>query len=148
MTTDQIIQTLTVFIPFSDDDIENDNERFLANLMDELQTKPDFERVINPIFQLIERYPHADFGNPGPLVHTLESKSGSYEDCLQQSLNRRPTPLTVWMLNRIINGEKNSIIRENLLSRLANLLTHPLIDDGTKEIVQGFIEYQNRNDES
>jgi hypothetical protein len=118
MTTDQIIQTLDGFIPFAEDDPENDNEKFLANLMDELQTKPDFERVINPIFQLIEKYPHADFGSPVPLIHTLESKSGSYEDCLQQSLNRRPTPLIVWMLNRLINAEENIIIRENLLSRL------------------------------
>jgi hypothetical protein len=147
MTTDQIIQTLNSFTPFSDDDVENDNERFLANLTDELRIKPDFERAINPIFLLIEKYPNADFGNPGPLVHTLESKIGLYEDALQQSLSRKPTRLTAWMLNRIINAEKNIIIKENLLSRLTALLNHPLIDAETKEFVQGFIDYQNKSDE-
>jgi len=148
MTTDEIIETLSSFVPFADDVIENDNEQFLARLMDELKAKPDFERAVNPIFELIEKYPDADFGNPGPLVHTLEATNGLYEDSLQKSLNRKPTRLTVWMLNRIINAERNEIIKENLISRLISLRNHPLIDSATKDFVQDFIEHQTKNPET
>ena|SRR5260221_123223 len=148
MTTDQIIEILNGFVPFSDDDIENDNESFLSNLMDELRTQSDFQRAVNPIFLLIEKYPHAHFGNPGPLVHVLESRNGLYEDLLQESLNRKPTPLTIWMLNRMINAEKNSIIKENLFARLTSLSTHSYIDSKTKEVIQDFVDFQNKLNQS
>ena len=144
MTTDQIISTLNGFVPFSEDDLINDNESFLYELMDKLEGKSDFIRGVEPIFNLIEKYPHSDFGNPGPLVHTLEIHQGLYEEYLHRSLNRKPTPLTVWMLNRIINGEKNSIIKENLFDRLKSLIDHPNIDPETKKIVKNFIDFQNQ----
>jgi hypothetical protein len=145
MTTDQIIAILDNFVPFAEDDIENNNELFLDALMDDLSAKSDFEKAVNPIFHLIEKYPGADFGHPGPLVHALEAKTGLYEDSLQKSLNRKPTRLTAWMLNRIINAEQNEIIKANFTSRLVALKCHPLIDSTTKELVQGFIDHQDWN---
>ena len=61
--------------------------------------------VIEPILKLFEEVDDADFGMPGPLVHYLESfyKSG-YEEKLFESLNRKPTNHTLWMLNRILNS--------------------------------------------
>jgi hypothetical protein len=57
------------------------------------------------LFDLLERYPDADFGSPGPIVHFLEQffRDG-YEDQLIASVRRRPTSLTLWMLNRLVNG--------------------------------------------
>lgn len=144
MTTQQIIETLKNFIPFNEEDPENDNESFFYKPMAELRLKEDFELVIEPIFKLIEKYPLIDFGWPGPFVHSLESFVGHYEDYLFESLKRRPTPLTVWMLNRIINQEKNEIIKTNLIDRLLSLLRHPLIEKETIDRIKDFVEYQNK----
>jgi hypothetical protein len=55
------------------------------------------ERAIGPIFELLERFPDADFGSPGPLVHELEAMDG-YQVFLRESIRRRPTATTVWMV--------------------------------------------------
>ena len=144
MTTQQIIETLNNFIPFSDDDNENDNESYFYSPMDELIKKEDYELAIEPIFKLIEKYPLTDFGSPGPFVHTLESFVGHYENYLYESLKRKPTPLTIWMFNRIINGEQNIIIKQNLIDRLQSFLDHPDVDKETVDTIKGFITYQNR----
>ncbi len=92
---------------------------------------------------MVEKYPHADFGSPGPLVHTLERYAGKYELYLYESLQRRPTSLTVWMLNRIINAEKEPDRKRDLINRLTALLGSAGIDDETRKVVQGFIEFQS-----
>ena len=143
MTIQQIIETLNTFTPFEEDDLENDNESCFYALMEEVKKSKDYELAFDPIFKLIEKYPQADFGTPGPFVHTLESFPGKYEDYLFESLKRKPTSLTVLMFNRIINGEQNSIIKQNLIDRLPLLLDHPLINEETVNTIKGFIEYQN-----
>jgi hypothetical protein len=55
-------------------------------------------------FALIERCSESELGTPGPLVHTMESYVGTYEQLLVDSIKRKPTDLTVWMVNRILNG--------------------------------------------
>ena len=112
--------------------------------MEDLENNDDFELAIEPIFKLIEKYPLTDFGSPGPFVHTLESFTGHYESYLFESLNRRPTRLTIWMLNRIINGEQNIIIKQNLIDRLHSFIHHPLIDEETIDTINGFIAFQNK----
>lgn len=65
-------------------------------------------QAVEPLIKLMERYPLADFGVPGAIVHFVERyyKKG-YEDILYQSVKRSPAMHTVWMLNRICN-DKNS----------------------------------------
>ncbi|OQP63334.1 hypothetical protein A3860_25950 [Niastella vici] len=92
----------------------------------------------------MEKYPATDFGSSGPLVHTLESFSGRYENYLFESLNRRPTVLTIWMFNRIINAEQNILIRQNMVDRLQALLTHPFVDKETSDDINRFVEYQRQ----
>lgn len=144
MTTNQIIETLNNFAPFREDDPENDNESFFYKPMEELKSNEDFELAIEPIFKLIEKHPLTDFGSPGPLVHTLESFAGQYEKYLFESLKRKPTTLTIWMLNRIINGEQNIIIKQNLIDRLQSFLDHPFIDKETIGTIKEFIVYQSK----
>lgn len=144
MTTDEIINTINHFVPFSEDDLINDNESFLSALMSDLESKNDFIRGIEPIINLIEKFPHSNFGNPGPLVHTLEAHQDLYEEYLKNSLNRKPVPLTVWMLNRIINSEKNILVKENLFDILQSLTNHPNIDTETLKTVENFIDFQNQ----
>jgi hypothetical protein len=141
-TTEELVQTLNTFVPFPDDDLVNDTEQFLYALMEQWKLLPKKERAIPAIFQLIERYPQANFGSPGPLVHAVESLPGSYEELLHLSLLRKPTPLTLWMYNRIINAERDPAIWKAHLTRLTLFAQHPLADAGTKEVAEEFIRHQ------
>lgn len=69
----------------------------------------DIERyvLLEPTLRFIEEHPRLDFGRPGPLVHYVESFYGNdYEGLLVESVKRCPTPHTLLMLLRIINGEE------------------------------------------
>lgn len=142
MTTYQIIELFDNFTPFNDDNLECDNESYFYEIMDELRSKNDITLAIDPIFKLSEKYPSVDFGSPGLLVHTLESLAELYENNLCKSLNRRPTPLTILMLNRIINGEHNIIIRQNLANRLSSYLGHPSNDKEIVNTIKRFLDRQ------
>ncbi|MCW3463954.1 hypothetical protein [Chitinophaga nivalis] len=144
MTTDQIIEIFEKFVPFDEMDAENDNILFLYELTDLLVANGDGEKAIAPIFQMMEKYPEVDFGSPGPLVHTIEKFRGSYEIYLYESLQRKPTSLTVWMLNRIINSENEPGRKSDLIEMLRSLLESPVINDETRESIQGFINFQSR----
>jgi hypothetical protein len=144
MNIEEIIRIITDFSPIDEADLNYDNESYFYDIMDQLEISDSYEMAIDPIFCMMEKYPHLDFGSPGPLVHTLEKFKGRYEDKLFKSLNRKPTPLTVWMLNRMINGEKNSKQKNELIERLKSLLSHSGIDDVTKNEVQFFIDFQER----
>ncbi|MEO7922925.1 MAG: hypothetical protein ABIR30_04555 [Chitinophagaceae bacterium] len=145
MTTYQVVELLNNFIPLKDDDLTHTNESFFYEPMDELKNNQDYEIAFEPIFKLIEKYPLIDFGSPGPFVHTLEFFKGQYEIHLFNSLNRKPTLLTALMLNRIINGENNKIIKVNLIDRLQAFSTHPLIDKETAEAIIDFVLFQRSN---
>jgi hypothetical protein len=144
MKIEELIRTLDSFVPFADDDPVNDTRQFLYGLMDEWEQLPEKALAIPAMLQLMERHPQADFGSPGPLVHALESLPGSYEGPLQASLMRRPTPLTVWMYNRIINAEENPAIRKAHVARLRLFAKHPLADAATREVAEDFIQFQER----
>lgn len=81
-------------------------------IMEENIMKMEAEGVgieaVTPLLQLMERHPLDDFGMPGAIVHFVERfyKNG-YEELLIESLKRRPTMHTVWMLNRVMNGSEN-----------------------------------------
>ncbi len=83
--------------------------------------------VIDPVLQFIERHSDLDFGMPGPLVHFVEQYFGQgYEEKLLRSLARKPTILTVWMLNRVVNGTHEPARRRPLLEALDSARLHPL----------------------
>lgn len=65
-------------------------------------------QAVESLLQFIERHPLSDFGMPGPIVHFVETfyKKG-YEQLLVASVKRRPAMHTVWMLNRVKNGEED-----------------------------------------
>ena len=64
--------------------------------------------VVEPVLRFMEKYPSIDYGTPGPLVHFVERFFGKgYEAELLESIKRNPTPHTVGMLNRLINGMKS-----------------------------------------
>jgi hypothetical protein len=71
-------------------------------LCDELRQLDDPDRYAPLLFRTMERLDEVELGTPRPLVHTLESWPGKYESLLAESVRRKPSPLTVWMVNRIL----------------------------------------------
>jgi hypothetical protein len=142
MTIEQIIYTTIEFNPVKN--IGIDAEDYFVECMNELRNNIEFELAIEPVFKLLEKFPSVNFGSPGPIVHSLECFKGTYENYLFQSLERKPTPLTVWMFNRIINAESKVSEKQKLIFRLKSLLSNPLIEKETIDTINDFLDYQTK----
>jgi hypothetical protein len=92
------------------------------------------------LFCTMERLDGVEFGTPGSLVHTLEGWQGGYEALLAESIRRKPVPLTVWMVNRILNAEPSDA--ESWLALLQGVADSPSASAESKAQAAGFIEYQ------
>jgi hypothetical protein len=96
---------------------------------------------VEPVLRFMERYPTINFGAPGPLVHFVERFYASgYEERLTESIYRKPTPLTIWMLNRIINATKLHDIKDRLIALMENARRNPLADQKSLEMIDRFLE--------
>jgi hypothetical protein len=120
----------------------------LSLLTDELAQVGEPDEVADILLRFIERLsntdeidPRYDLGTPGPLVHTLE-KLPNYQKHLRESIKRQPTPLTIWMINRILNATKNSENREFWLNLLRDCLQQPNSTPVTRKEAQKFLEFQ------
>jgi hypothetical protein len=140
-TFEQIIADFVALQP-SDFDNEAAGVHRLYGLTDELMALPEPERAIPAMFDVMERMPDVEMGTPGPLVHTLEQMRGRYESELVESIRRKPTPLAIWMLNRILNGTRSQEQRQFYMDLLRSTLGHPAASESAKHEAQHFIEYQ------
>jgi len=97
--------------------------------------------TIEPILRFIEGHPNIDYGAPGALVHFMERFYGTgYEAQLVESVERKPTPPTVWMLNRIINGTKDPDVRQRLTATMERARRNPLGDQVAQNMASRFLE--------
>jgi hypothetical protein len=79
----------------------------LEDVAGRLRSAEDAHLAVGPVLRFIERHPDEDLGAPGPLVHFVEQfYRRGYEDQLVESVQRQPTELNLWMLNRLINGSE------------------------------------------
>jgi hypothetical protein len=92
------------------------------------------------MFAVMERLDSADLGSPGPLVHTLEAWPAQYELHLVESVRRRPAPLSVWMVNRILN--QHPVDCETWLGLLRDAAEHPAASETTKQDARDFLAFQ------
>jgi hypothetical protein len=82
--------------------------------------------AVEAIFRFLEAYPDLDHGAPGPLVHFAERFYGQgYEAALLRSFDRKPTSLTAWMVNRVLNGTAEEAVRDTLLAALEKAFAAP-----------------------
>lgn len=125
-------------IPFEGQEIDMEQ---LYCFTDELKRDPQKRQAAPAIFRFFEIHSDKDLGSPGPLVHFLEEES-DYLIELEQSVLRKPTDLTVWMINRIMNGVEPKD-REHWLAILAKVINHPEADAESIESAKEFIEYQS-----
>ncbi len=103
---------------------------------------PHPERAIRTLFAVIESMPDTDMGHPGPLVHALEKMRGHYEHQLVESIKRRPTFLTVWMVNRILNATSDVEQRRFYLDLLQFAAEHAAAPESARREARYFIKYQ------
>jgi hypothetical protein len=92
------------------------------------------------LFRTMERLDGVDLGTPGPIVHTLESWRGSYEVLLRGSVQRKPTPHSVWMINRILNASPPDA--DSWLDLLRSVADNPAASAETKTQAEEFVRYQ------
>ncbi len=101
--------------------------------------RDDPQRWAPLLYSLMERLDEADLGSPGPLVHTLEACSG-YRPLLAESLPRKPSPLTVWMANRVLDSDPPDT--PEWLELLRRSADHPAASAQAQADARGFLEYQ------
>ena len=98
----------------------------ITDCMEDIKRNHNQLASVKPLLQLMERNPLNHFGDPGAIVHFVETfyKKG-YEEELVDSIKRKPALHTVWMLNRLINGADN---KEYYLSLLKEICENKLND--------------------
>ena len=102
---------------------------------------------IEPLLRFIEKHPTLDYGMPGPLVHFLEGfYETGYEERLVESVSRRPTVMTLWMLNRVLNGTNAPSKRRILVDAMREAVRHGEADAQLREVAQRFMERLNSNE--
>jgi hypothetical protein len=144
MTNDRIndlISKLNSFEPSADA-----IEARLYELLRDFRSLPQRYRVTPAMLSLLERFPEADFGSPGPLVHELEATPG-YLALLPESLRRQPTRSTVWMVNRVLNTALPNDQRESWMAELQAVLDHPRASEEIRRDAEGFLSYQRQREE-
>jgi hypothetical protein len=114
----------------------------LEELTEELRRCDDAELAVAPILRFIEEHPSQDLGAPGPLVHFVEQfYRRGYEDELVKSVESRPTDLSVWMLNRLINGSEG-IEKEHYIGVLRRVAKDKRTDATLRSLADEFLSYQ------
>jgi hypothetical protein len=109
--------------------------------------------AVEPVLEFMERHPEIDYGTPGPLVSFIESdfragrdERSAYQKLVVQSVERKPTAHTLWLLNRLINVAGEPAARASLLGTMQNALKNPAADAAAKEEAQSFLDYQAGKD--
>lgn len=94
--------------------------------------------AVTPLLELMERHPMDDFGMPGAIVHFVERfyKNG-YEELLIESVKKRPTIHTVWMLNRVMNGSEN---KNDYLEIMKEVTERSDIEEAIKNSASEFMD--------
>lgn len=125
-------------IPFEAQEIDMEQ---LYYFTDALEKVPNRREAVPAIFRFFEENSDKVLGSPGPLVHFLEEEN-DYLVELEKSVLRKPTDLTVWIINRIINVAEAKD-RERWLAIMTTVISHPEADAEAIESAKEFIEYQS-----
>lgn len=96
--------------------------------------------AVASVLLFVEGHPDIEYGMPGGLTHFLERFHGrGYEPLLLASVSRRPTWITTWMLNRLINGTREPSARREYTDAMTRASTHAQADRRTLEQVRRFL---------
>jgi hypothetical protein len=124
-------------IKFCDDEADME---MMYDFVDRLEKLPNQRDAVPAIFGFFESYFDRDLSSPRPLVHFLE-EGNDYVGELKRSIYKKPTDLTVWMVNRILNRYTGKD-RAFWLAELVKIVNHPNADSEAKNQAKAFIECQ------
>ncbi len=96
--------------------------------------------AVEPILRFMEDHPSLDYGAPGALAHFMERFLGQgYEEKVLESVERTPTSITVWLVNRLLNVAGGDEERSMLLRVLQGARTNARASPVAVELAQGFL---------
>ena len=132
------IKTLLDTVGFEDDeaDVLAMDEVVLA-----IDRLPEPRQAMPLLFDWFEAHAGQDVGSPGAFVHFIEEKLDFFP-LLLASLARKPTGITVWMVNRIANAATNAPEIQPWIDVLQAALVHPLADEECRDDAQHFLQRQ------
>ena len=132
------IKTLLDAIGFEDGeaDVLAMDETVLA-----IDRLPEPRQAVPLLFDWFEAHAGQDVGSPGAFVHFIEEKLDFFP-LLLASLARKPTGITVWMVNRIANAATNAPEIQPWIDVLQAALVHPLADEECRDDAQHFLQRQ------
>jgi len=107
------------------------------DLLDEVKELNNSVDFLEPLFKLIERSPDIDFGGPGPFGSFLEKFREEYREKLIESLKRKPTRYTIFLLCRICNA-KNDPNRAEYIKLLKTFANSDFLDDYWKQVISEY----------
>ena len=102
---------------------------------------PEPRQAMPLLFDWFEAHAGQDVGSPGAFVHFIEEKLDFFP-LLLASLARKPTGITVWMVNRIANAATNAPEIQPWIDVLQAALVHPLADEECRDDAQHFLQRQ------
>lgn len=117
-------------------------EGILYQLTEPLEDAENIDLAIPAVFRFFERYPEAEHGSPGALVHLLERFPNRYELELIASIKRAPAPHPVWMVNRILNSNLKKKQRNEWIGLLRSVLTNPKASKMAILQAESFLKHQ------
>ena len=132
------IKTLLDAVGFEDDeaDVLAMDEVVLA-----IDRLPEPRQAVPLLFDWFEAHAGQDVGSPGAFVHFIEEKLDFFQ-LLLASLARKPTGITVWMVNRIANAATNAPEIQQWIDVLQAAIAHPLADEECRDDAQHFLQRQ------
>lgn len=84
----------------------------LNSLAEEIRDHPDGLHLVPSVLALYERFPDADFGVPGGLASAVETFYGEdYVSMVAGSIERKPTELTLFLAERVLNARDSLGLR-------------------------------------
>lgn len=120
-----------------------DEDFFKTNeLLTLVSSEENSLEYISLLLHFMEDNPDIDYGMPGPVVHFMEKyyKNG-YEELLYESLDRKPTIHTLWMLNRVLNSP-TMIDRKKYLTLLEKISVDPIESEDIRNEAKEYLDYQ------
>ncbi|MDO5692675.1 MAG: hypothetical protein Q4G70_09375 [Pseudomonadota bacterium] len=136
----QRIQDMLQAIQFVDDEVDQDD---VASALDAIRALPEPRATLPLLFDWFERHAECHVGSPGAFVHFIE-EALDYNELLLTSLQRKPTDITVWMVNRLANGTDDPSDIQRWTAALQAAACHPLADEACREAALDFLDFQQR----
>ena len=134
----RVLSALDAFTPGDDPD---ETMRALSQTVSRGRPGLDPRRFRRAVFALLERFPDAEFGTPGALIHEVERRPG-FEDELEQSLARQPTFLSVSMVNRLMNLTEDAQTLLRWSTVLESVTRHARAPDWVQKAASRYLEHQ------